>query len=295
MMTTPIDKNMNNDMAMSNKDILMTGISKSALRWVIASLSLILFTTIICLSYSIGVSDAEHGAIPIIRADGSAVKIRPDNPGGRQYPHQDLTIYNSFRDDISEKNNQLRDNLEKPMQAIPTEQINDNAHTSNVTNQTHQNTNVAPSQEDDVSLTTVSAQTPKQETTPPSVTMQTTDAETQINKIMTDNNNTVNNPVKPVLQQITQPKPVATLTGTSGNFLQIGAFRSETDALAGFNRAKSKFNVLSNAGYNIAKADLGAKGIYYRLRVGPFASKEQSLAFCSKLQAQGQPCLHIAQ
>ena len=76
-------------MSALSQSVLMTGISKSALRWIVASLSLILFVTIVCLSYSIGVGDAQNGAIPIIRADGSAVKVRPDNPGGRKYPHQD--------------------------------------------------------------------------------------------------------------------------------------------------------------------------------------------------------------
>lgn len=297
MMTTPIDNNIHKNMALSDKDVLMTGISKSAVRWVVASLSLILFTTIICLSYSIGVNDAEQGAIPIIRADGTAVKIRPNNPGGRQYPHQDLTIYNSFRDDVSEKNNQLRDNLEKPMSSMPT-QVSDNAtQENNVQNDTA----IA---HDDVPLETVtvsqrptekSLEKPLEKPLAELKLNSKEDSEAKINNIVAVNTNPVTQPVPQA--QIQKPVTQPPLQATSGNnhFLQIGAYRSEADAVAGFNRAKSKLSSLAGANYNIAKADLGAKGVYYRLRVGPFASKEQSSAFCAKLQAQGQPCLYISQ
>lgn len=285
MKTPPMD----NNMTLSDKDVLMTGISKSAIRWVIASLSLILFTTIICLSYSIGVNDAEQGAIPIIRADGTAVKVRPNNPGGRQYPHQDLTIYNSFRDDISEKSNQLRNNLEKPMDSIPT-QTHDEA-----TIQDTQNDNSLSPQEDDVFLETVTvSETSTKKIKKPLAEIPTipSETETKINNIVAMNTAKpiAQIPLAEIQKTITPLNPVA----TNGHFLQIGAYRSQADAISGFNRAKEKFTTLSSAGYNIAKADLGAKGVYYRLRVGPFATKEQSTVFCAKLQSQGQPCLYIS-
>jgi hypothetical protein len=333
-MSTPIDKNMNTDKALLNKDVFMTGISKSALRWVIASLSLILFTTIICLSYSIGVSDAEHGAIPIIRADGSAIKIRPDNPGGRQYPHQDLTIYNSFRDDITQKDTQLKDDVEKPMVSVPSEAEQDIVQnsvqdtTQDATNKILQITDNNPNvnvQPDEVPLTTVSQAPPTPKEFPEPVnsavtqrpntpimeqqpaynnTMQNADADSEqkiknIVRIMDSQKPPVVQPTetvipKPIIEQKpTAPNPIP-VAKTNGHYLQIGAYRSDTDALAGFKRAKGKFSVLSNANHHIVKADLGTRGIYYRLRVGPFASKEQSLNFCSKLQSQGQACLYIA-
>jgi cell division protein FtsN len=98
----------------------------------------------------------------------------------------------------------------------------------------------------------------------------------------------------PVQQKpVTPPQVQAVKNGNA--YLQIGAYRSEADALVGFTKAKSKFSQLSSAGHNIVKADLGTKGVYYRLRVGPFASKEQSLNVCSQLQAKGQACLYIPQ
>ncbi len=41
----------------------------------------------------------------------------------------------------------------------------------------------------------------------------------------------------------------------------------------------------------IVKADLVDKGIYYRLRVGGFASAAEAKTFCGKLAAAGQACI----
>ncbi len=303
MMTHTNDKNFSDTGGHSySRDTLVTGINKSAVRWLVAGLSLILFAAIIGLSYSIGVGDAEKGAIPIIRADGTAVKVRPDNPGGRKYPHQDLTIYNSFRSDILEKDVQLKDDIEKPVSLLPTKQDisgNDMPVSGQMNNPPSTNDSVG-SNDDKIQLMTVSeSHTPE---TPP-VSTEKTDiihaqakiqAEEAIKNIVTQS--AVAKPVitKPVVLKIepVAPKPIVQ---NGKAYLQIGAFRSESDALGAFKRAKGKFSELSSVSPVIVKADLGAKGVYYRLRVGPFDGKQKSLNVCAGLKSKGQPCLYIEQ
>jgi cell division protein FtsN len=41
----------------------------------------------------------------------------------------------------------------------------------------------------------------------------------------------------------------------------------------------------------VRRADLGAKGIYYRTMVGPFASADEASDLCTKLKAAGGSCL----
>ena len=41
----------------------------------------------------------------------------------------------------------------------------------------------------------------------------------------------------------------------------------------------------------VRRTDLGAKGIYYRAMVGPFASMEDATRMCSTLKAAGGNCL----
>jgi|GEM_PF-4183280 len=261
----------------SNDNVLMTGVSKSALRWVLASLSLILFATIIALSYSIGVEDAEKGSIPIIRADGNTVKVRPENPGGRQYPHQSLTLYNNFREDIPQKNVQLKEAPEKPIQLENTVPISEKERTNAIKA-------IAPT--DNIKLTTVSEDQKIVEKPKP---------QPIIKKVTLTKKETSNLLLKKVSQNVAKKKQekVASQQSSKGSFLQIGAFRSKADALSALKRAKSKFSEVASLGHMIVRANLGAKGTYYRLRVGPFKNKQASLNSCNRLKSRGQPCLYV--
>ena len=48
---------------------------------------------------------------------------------------------------------------------------------------------------------------------------------------------------------------------------------------------------LSDRSVMIKRVDLGAKGVYYRALVGPFASSEEASQLCSDLKAAGGQCL----
>lgn len=99
-------------------------------------------------------------------------------------------------------------------------------------------------------------------------------------------------PAQPEPQPQPQPE-AATAAGAAQPFLaQIAAFRSEADALADWARFSRAYPELS-AGKNadIQRADLGDRGIYYRLRINGFATREAANAFCGALQTRGQACL----
>lgn len=85
-----------------------------------------------------------------------------------------------------------------------------------------------------------------------------------------------------------QPAPAA-----SGGFVvQIAARKSEGDARSAFGTLQRKYpNILGSSVSDIQRADLGAKGVWYRLRVGPGKSKENAVALCDQLKAVGQSCL----
>ena len=40
----------------------------------------------------------------------------------------------------------------------------------------------------------------------------------------------------------------------------------------------------------IQEADLGTKGLYYRVRVGPWASRDDAIKVCEALKAAGGNC-----
>lgn len=87
--------------------------------------------------------------------------------------------------------------------------------------------------------------------------------------------------------------------GTSGSeyVVQVAARKSQTDALAAFADMQQKYPQLLS-GYRplIQRADLGQKGIWYRLNVGPVEDKKVASTLCQKLKSAGMSsCLVRAQ
>ncbi|MGQ0741447.1 MAG: SPOR domain-containing protein [Alphaproteobacteria bacterium] len=89
-----------------------------------------------------------------------------------------------------------------------------------------------------------------------------------------------------------EPQPAPTVaapvvTGT-GVLLQIGSFPDEASASAAWTTFQRKHAItLSGFGPDIKAFDLGEKGTWYRLRVGPFADKATANATCAKLKEEG--------
>jgi cell division septation protein DedD len=98
---------------------------------------------------------------------------------------------------------------------------------------------------------------------------------------------------KPAVQQTAAVAPAA----PSKYVVQVGSKKNQTDALASFADMQQKYPTLL-ASYRpmVQKADLGAKGTWYRLRIGPIADKTAATKLCTQLKSQGLPdCLVMAQ
>lgn len=76
--------------------------------------------------------------------------------------------------------------------------------------------------------------------------------------------------------------------------VQIAAFRSEEAAEAAWRKASgSRPDIYRGAAKHIQRADLGAKGVFYRLRVGAFAERSEATAFCTTLKSAGENCIVV--
>jgi cell division septation protein DedD len=83
--------------------------------------------------------------------------------------------------------------------------------------------------------------------------------------------------------------PAAAASG--GYVVQIGAFKSQAEADAAWKTYRSRHAAtLSSYAQDVKMVDLGAKGTWYRLRVGSFADKNAAAALCAKLTAEGGAC-----
>jgi cell division protein FtsN len=73
--------------------------------------------------------------------------------------------------------------------------------------------------------------------------------------------------------------------------LQIGAYKSQAEADAAWKSYKAKHaSLLADAATDVQQADLGDKGVWYRLRITGFPSKDVADAMCDRLKADGGVC-----
>jgi cell division protein FtsN len=95
-------------------------------------------------------------------------------------------------------------------------------------------------------------------------------------------------PAKP----IAAAKPAVTKAVAGGSYLlQIGAYKSEAEAMAAWKTYEGKHAaLLSGFSPDVQKADLADKGVWYRLRIASFSDKDGAMALCDRLKAQNGAC-----
>ena len=90
----------------------------------------------------------------------------------------------------------------------------------------------------------------------------------------------------------TPPKPAvkeeSKQTSTGSYSAQLGSFKDKAQADAAL--AKYRSSGLTGA-VGVVKADLGAKGTWYRIKATGFESRDQVVSFCSKAKANGANCI----
>lgn len=83
------------------------------------------------------------------------------------------------------------------------------------------------------------------------------------------------------------PAGDAALTGWS---VQLSSAKDEKLAWGTWEKLKSRHKALTEMKPIVVRADLGKKGIYYRLRLGGFDSKGDAKSACGKLKSRGVSC-----
>ncbi len=100
---------------------------------------------------------------------------------------------------------------------------------------------------------------------------------------------------KPVEQQVALAEDSEKITddeapAMTGWAVQIASADSESAAWSVWKKMQAKHKVLKSKNPSVVKADLGAKGIFYRVRLGGFDEQLAAKQACSKLKAGGVSC-----
>jgi sporulation related protein len=198
--------------------------------------------------------DAASSDVPLIRADERPTKVKPERPGGMEIPDRDKLIYNPNRS-VTEH---LLPPPEKPMPRPAPPPPQSEAMQSA--------TGAAPatSATPEVPSAAIPAAQPQQQAaTPPSKAAQAAPGVS---------------------------KPVA--AKGPGTRLQLGSLRSEEAARQEWERIKHKNgDLLGSLSATPIRADLGDKGIYYRLQTAPVADPAAAERICAELKQRSVGCI----
>ena len=87
------------------------------------------------------------------------------------------------------------------------------------------------------------------------------------------------------------PEPSAGTARASGELVQLGAWRSQSDAAIGWDKAAAQAgDLLNGATPRIVEADVPGKGHFWRLRTQA-PSGTAAADFCAQLRSKGLSCI----
>jgi tetratricopeptide (TPR) repeat protein len=101
-------------------------------------------------------------------------------------------------------------------------------------------------------------------------------------------------PATAALTETASVEPVANSTAVhaepAGWSVQLSSAKDEKLAWGIWDKLKARHKVLANENPIVVRADLGAKGIFYRLRLAGFEDSKSASSVCSKLKSKGLKC-----
>ena len=226
------------------------------------------FGAVIWNTYKAGVR-TDAGALPIVYADAEPYKTRPEKPGGVIAPDQERRIYDEL------------DGSDRSDAGFETA-LNTAADEEEVL-QGGPPINLRPGEETDLD----------EATGIPRAALAQVEALADLNSVPDEGQNTAAVPAS-------APAPTAAAQkfafNASGEYLvQIAALRSQAAADAAWAKTTAKSpEMYFGAEKRVQRADLGAKGVFYRLRVGAFEARADATEFCNALKATDQTCIVVA-
>lgn len=236
---------------------------------------ILIFGAVIWKTYKQGVRTAD-GALPVVFADASPYKRAPDDPGGAVAPDIERRVYDQIDGSLRTEpvvlagadpeggNVQGGPPIElRPGQEEDIDEVTGNPRAADAQYEQLQNLDDVPDAEG------------ARAGSRPAVASSVLDAPIQ-------------EPVRPAASRFA--------FNSSGNYLvQIAALRSQEGADTAWTQTiADEPDMFRGAEKRVQRADLGAKGVFYRLRVGAFAERAQASEFCDALKARGKTCIVVS-
>jgi hypothetical protein len=262
------------------------------------------FMVLIALAFNQGQIRADSQSIPIIKADAEPFKIKPEQTGGQEIPHQDKLIYEQMGGQtarpVTEK---LLSDAEPPILPEPQAAVETAANSAETL--PAQEVAVIPTPE----ITRVNPKvekTSEPENLSAMLVAQNQEAAPLIAPMLIDKpkppvpQKTQDNPPPPVpaaktLPAQVPPRAAAEKIELGGFRVQLAAFPDADQATATAAQWQKKLaSVLAGKKIAVIRAEIPNKGVYHRLQIGGFADRRAAQASCAAIKAGGQNCILVA-
>lgn len=235
-----------------------------------------------------GSGGSDGQAVPLIRADNAPLRVKPEEPGGMAVPNKDSTIFNTLKGDREEGGveNLLDDGGDTA--SVAREEV-----ASKVEKKTEPLVDVELEAEapkaDEKSVASV-IDTLKEENKPqvaaPAVeVVKEEPPKMELPKAAMPKAD----PIKTEQVKIDTPKPASSGGAT---YIQLAAVKSEAEANTQWSKFKAKNPELASLSLKVQKADLGAKGIFYRIQAGPLTA-DAATSTCAAVKSRGGNCIIV--
>ncbi|WP_207478536.1 SPOR domain-containing protein [Arenibaculum pallidiluteum] len=236
--------------------------------------------------YAAGSGGRSDGPPPLIQASTAPTKIRPDQPGGMEVPHQDKLVYERLHPGRAGtgKIERLLPGPEEPMPKPEPAPAPEPAASPSAPP-------LAPDEPEPSPAISVAAEGPV--VAPPIAKIQPAPAAPMEHAPPAAAVSTAP-PVARLPQVATLPPAAAPAAPARGGIrLQIASVPSAETAKSELSRLQRRFpSELGSLPATITRADLGAKGTYYRVQLGP-VDEARASAVCTALKAQNVGCLLV--
>jgi SPOR domain len=258
---------------------------------------------------------AETGEVPLVRADTTPFKVKPENPGGMQIPDRDMLIYGQQRPQIEHLLPPPEQPMARPVPPPPPPPQQASRAPAPLP--------TPPQQEAMSPLRTAPLPAPQPATLTGSPPLPPVSAQPVVPQAASA-------AAKPPTAALphpapatgspalaAKPQPVPDLIGekiaqleaaatvshakradgahTGGGLrLQLGALRTQGEARDAWDRLKRKnTDVLGNISAAAVRADIGGRGVFYRIETAPIADPATADRVCGELRERHLACMIV--
>jgi len=212
----------------------------------------------------------EPGAhAPLVQADNDPVKVKPGDPGGMEIPNRDRLVFNQKGDGAPEHV------LAPPEAPLPRPAPEPPATPAPPQPQAQAAPATPPAT---VQSPQVAANTPP---ATPAAPAATGDAR-------------ATTPAPSAPQQSATPAPPAAAANGKGFRLQVASVKTEDGAKQEWDRIRRQnADLLGTLPYRAERIDLGDRGVFFRVQIGPIADASDADRICSALRDRKVGCILV--